>query len=80
MSFVAIALALAMTASPPQILVTARGAAGDAPELAAAVSRALVATGATVILGPRSEELCGTRCVRLVVVEQGCDRVRVEAI
>jgi hypothetical protein len=79
-----VVLLVALAAAPaptPDVHVTARTAAGtDAAELARAIGRALVATGATVVMGSDASEPCrGARCVRLAVQEERPGRFRVEA-
>lgn len=50
----------------------------DLPRLSQAVSRALMATGISVVMGASSNEPCSS-CLRLVVVEQAAGRYRLEA-
>ncbi len=73
-------LTLAATPANSYLEVSARDPAGeDCPALAASVARALVATSATVVVGPGAQEHCGNRCVRLTVSEQEPGRFRIEA-
>lgn len=59
--------------------VEARAAGGEElPRLSQAVSRALMATGISVVMGASSGEPCSS-CLRLVVVEQAVGRYRLEA-
>lgn len=70
------ALALALQAAAPQVQIEARSASGAAaPELAAAISHALIVNGASVILG--SHAPCD-RCARLLVQEGMPGRYRVQ--
>ena len=75
-------LALAMQqagAQAPELQVAARSASGaEQPEFAHAVSRALVVTGATVVLGIPGGEPCA-RCVAVTVIEEARGRYRLEA-
>jgi len=73
-----LALALQVPPTAPELQVEATTASGAAaPEFGAAVSQALVVTGAIVILGRRAGEPCA-RCVRLDVREQAPGRYGIE--
>jgi hypothetical protein len=71
-------LALSPGLHAPDLQVEAGTAAGVAlPELAEAVARALVASGARVVLGGPANEPC-PRCARVAVTELGQGRCRVD--
>ena len=71
-------LALALPPQAPELQVEARSGSGaEAPEFAAAVSRALVVTGATVVMGARAGEACA-RCVHVTVAEERPGLYRIE--
>ncbi|HEY3446064.1 MAG TPA: hypothetical protein VGK67_06835 [Myxococcales bacterium] len=75
-------LAVAMqqvASSAPELQVAARSASGaEQPEFAHAISRALVVTGASVVLGTPGAEPCA-RCVAVAIIEEARGRYRIEA-
>jgi hypothetical protein len=79
---VSVALLLLLALSPglrtPDLQVEAGTSAGvELPELAEAVARALVASGARVLLGGPANEAC-PRCARVAVTDLGQGRCRVD--
>lgn len=64
----------------PYVQVSTKNIEGaDVPALADAVSRVLLVTGATVVVGPQSRVQCSTRCVQLTVWQLTADHFRLEA-
>lgn len=79
LALMALATQQAAAAPAPELQVSARSASGaEQPEFAHAVSRALVVTGATVVLATPGGEPC-SRCVAIAVVEEARGRYRIEA-
>jgi hypothetical protein len=73
-------LALSPAAHLPDLQVEAGTMSGvDLPELAEALAHALVSSGARVVLGGPANDPC-SHCARVVVLDMGQDRCRVDVI
>ena len=73
-------LALSPAARLPDLQVEAGTMSGvDLPELAEALAHALVSSGARVVLGGPANDPC-SHCARVVVLDMGQDRCRVDVI
>jgi hypothetical protein len=75
-----VALGLTSDVHGPYVQVTATDPGGvELASLSDAVARALVVTGATVVVGPSAQVRCGPQCARLTVVKHSAVRYRLEA-
>lgn len=75
-----VTLGLTGDAHGPYVQVTATDPGGaELAGLSDAIARALVVTGATVVVGPSAQVRCGAQCARLTVVKHSAVRYQLEA-
>jgi len=75
-----VTLGLTGDAHGPYVQVTATDPGGaELAGLSDAIARALVVTGATVVVGPSAQARCGVQCARLTVVKHSAVRYQLEA-